>query len=52
MTVGLIVRIDFGGTVLGDTHPDRVQGQTGGVGDSRDPTPSEGQSFTGRPTST
>src|SRR3954471_2261138 len=49
-TVGRVVRIDLAGMVLGDAHPNRVQGQARGLGDGADPTPAEGQGFTGRPT--
>jgi hypothetical protein len=52
MIDGLVIRIGFGGTVLSDAHPNRVLGQTRGLGYGRDPTPAEGQSFTGRPTPT
>src|SRR3954464_1849918 len=49
-TVGRVVRVGSGGTILGDAHPDRVQGQARGLGDGADPTPAQGLSLTGRPT--
>ena len=45
-----VVRIGLGGTILGDAHPNRVDGQSRGLGDGADPTPAQGLSLTGRPT--